>query len=394
MLTFEKFTGINNVLPSERMGESELMQATNVDIGLTGEIRRRSGYSAIVDTCHKNLHQGRGFLLATRDGGELAAVDGITGAVVASLHPALGVARVSYCDLPDGRTAFSNGALCGITDGLTATEWGVPTPDSVGALTPVTGQLDSGDYQYRITYVRLSDGLEGAPAFAPPTAVPDGGVLLTGLPQRAGFKINVYLTGSNGDAAMLAGATFGSSFSYLGKNDALMLPCRTEFLSPAPAGQALAFYRGRVLVAQGNVLWASLPNQWEHFDLRRDFKQFSAPITFVQPVDDGVYVGTEHEVAFLGGGEFDKLVYQQALGLGAVRGSSVAVRGELVSLGKNNGSGSAMLCIAGRDIMAGFNGGVLVSLTQGRYAVGAGVTEVAATFRVVDGVPQYLAVVQ
>ena len=114
----------------------------------------------------------------------------------------------------------------------------------------------------------------------------------------------------------------------------------------------------------------------------------------MQPVDDGVYVGTEHEVAFLGGGEFDKLVYQQALGQGAVRGSSVAVRGELVRLEKNNGSGSAMLCIAGREIMAGFNGGALVSLTQGRFAVGADVTEVAATFRVTNGVPQYLAALQ
>ena len=38
MLTFAEFTGINNLLPEHRMGGADLVQATDVDIGLTGEI--------------------------------------------------------------------------------------------------------------------------------------------------------------------------------------------------------------------------------------------------------------------------------------------------------------------------------------------------------------------
>ena len=390
MLTFKRFSGINNVLAAHRLPDDALTVATDVDIGLTGELTRRAGYAEALDTCHKNLHQARGFLLATVDGGDLVSIR--PAGTRTMLSPSLGPDRVWYCDLPDGRTTFSNGLINGITDGATATTWGVPVPDSLGALTAVAGVLHPGDYQYQLTYVRLSDGLESGPIYSNPTPVPDGGVLLQGLPMLDGHKINVYLTSHNGEQAYLAGSTFTSSFSYLGKNDALVLPCRTDNLRPAPAGTVTAFWRGRVLVAVGPVLYASKTNAWESFDFRRDFKQFSAPITLIQSVDGGVFVGTEQELAFLAGAEFDKLAYVRVLEGPTVLGSGVAVRGELVQRGQGTGQGAAMVCIAGRGIVAGFSDGGIVRMTEGRYATD--VTEVVATFRMVGGAPQYLAVPQ
>ena len=116
MLTFESFTGINNVLPGHRRSSGELASALNVDIGLTGEIARRGGYSEASALCHKNLHQSTGYMLATV-GGALTAIwpNGDRHVV----HPALGFSRVRYCNLPDGRTLFSNGLIHGMTDGLT-----------------------------------------------------------------------------------------------------------------------------------------------------------------------------------------------------------------------------------------------------------------------------------
>ena len=392
MLTFKNFLGINNVVPTERLmhdpesAASELVEATNVDIGLTGEVRRRSGYAERVDTCHKNIHQAKGFMLATVDGGDLISMDS-SGANRITLYPSLGVSRVWYCNLPDGRTTFSNGLICGVTDGSAATTWGVPIPASVGSLTAVAGDLFPGDYQYQITYVRLSDGLEGGAAYSIPHAVPNGGITLTGLPTLDGHKINVYLTSHDGDHAFLAGSTTGSTFSFTGANDTLILPCRTDYLYPAPAGTVQAFYGSRMLAAVDSVLYASRPNGWELFDIRRDFKQFGAPITLIQPVDDGVYVGTENELAFLAGTEFDKLTYRKVAGP-VVLGSGVEVDGSLVK----GGSGTAMLCIADGVICAGFNGGNLVRMTEGRYQTDA--TEVAATFRMIDRIPQYIAVPQ
>ena len=397
MLTFASFSGINNVQPSERLtpapktGVTPLAAAVDVDLGMTGELSRRAGYTEALATCHKNLHHADGFMLATVDGGDLMAMDSAGGARVL-LYPSLGPGRVWYCNLPDGRTTFSNGLINGITDGVGATTWGVPVPQSLGALTPVAGNLFPGDYRWQLTYVRLSDGLEGGPIDSLPVAVPGGGVLLTGLPALEGHKINVYLTSHNGEGGFLAGSTPGSSFSYLGKNDALVLPCRTANLLPAPKGTVTAFWRGRVLVAVGPVLYASKTNGWEAFDFHRDFKQFTAPITLVQPVDGGVFVGTEKELAFLAGVEFDKLTYTQVINGPAVLGSGVAVRGELVQRGQGLGQGAAMICIAGRGLVAGFSDGGISRMTEGRYATD--VTEVAATFRMVGGSPQYLAVPQ
>lgn len=385
MLKFDNFAGINNVATAHRLTPQELAGALNVDIGLAGEITRRAGYTEASALCHKNLWQADGFMLATTNS-DLVKTDG---GVQTVLYPSIGVDRMWYCNLPNGKTAFSNGLINGLTDGtlIGTTTWGVPTPGAIGALTEVDGDLYPGDYRYQITYVRTLDGLEGAPEFSEPMALTQGGVVLTGLPTLAGHKINVYLTSLNGGAAYLAGTTTTGVFSFTGRNDQLVLPCRTESLEPAPKGTAMAFWRGRTLVAKDNVLYASKAAMWEHFDLRRDFKQFSGPITMVQPVDDGVYVGTDKELAFLQGTSFDELVYSRKVDGAVVLGSGVMAPGDDLREGAH---GQAMICIAAGQIVAGFASGRVLDLSAARYKTT--VSEVAATFRKVGEIPQYVAV--
>lgn len=388
MLTFQKFMGINNVLPEARLKAAELRTALNVDVGLDAEIRRRQGYARVSDKCHKNLWQGAGFMLATYNGDLVKTVDG----ALTTLYPALGNERVWYVNLPDGRTAFTNGLISGITDGSTTTGWGVPLPSGTGALTDVAGQLSPGDYQYALTYKRLSDGLEGGAVYTNPVTVAQGGILLTGLPVLAGYAINVYINGRFGDSPMYAGTTLGAGFSFLGTNSQLVMPLRTDFLFPMPVGTVCAFWRGRSLVAEGGLLWASRSQQWELCDKRRDYKQFSGDITLIQPVDGGLFVGTTKELAFLSGTEFDKLVYTRVVDGAVVLGSGVEVRGELLKRQDRTGDGRAMVCVADGIVVAGFSDGGVFRLTEGRYRTN--VTEVAATFRVRDGIPQYIAIPQ
>ena len=391
-MKFAKFQGINNVQPSERLSDKELAQATNVDVGLSGEILRRRGYTTLDATTPVEWMHERSNCTLVVSNGALAAIslDGLTKTALLT-DAGLSGRRMWFVDLPDGRTAFANGLLTGITDGVTVTGWGVPIPTSVGAVTPVAGQLNPGGYQWQVTYVRLSDGLESGAAFSTtPINLPNGGILVTGLPVLAGHRINVYLTGSNGDKAFYAGTTFTAAFSYLGKNDALTLPCHTENLGPAPRGTICASWRGRVLLAEGSVLHASRPHQTELFDLRRDYKQFTAPITLVQPVDDGIWVGTEKELAFLAGTEFDKLVFTPYDTGPVVLGSGAAAPGELLAQGERQGRGAAMICIAGGHITIGFGGGLLEVPSLGRYRTS--IAEAVAAFRVHEGTPQYVAV--
>lgn len=386
MLTFDGFTGINNVLPERRMKGSDLLVGTNVDIGLTGEIARRGGYAEVSDECHKNLHQGAGFLLATC-GAALTAIhpDGTRHVI----HPALGPDRVWYCNLPDGRTTYSNGMIHGVTDGVMGQDRSVPAPAGLGAPDFAFGALHPGQYRYHLTHVRLSDRLEGPAISSAPVPVEQGGLRLDGLPELDGHAINVYLSGQDGEGAYLAGVANGNSFEFVGSNAQLVLPCRTLGAQAFPVGTITAFWRGRVLVAQGDVLWASRPVA-PHLADWRDFKPLGAAITAIQPVDDGIYVGTTQDLIFLGGTTWDGLAFTPTRRGPVVPGSGVAAPGDRLKLGDGAGAGTAMVCIAGGEIVAGFNGGQTTSLTANRYRTQ--VAEVAATFREVGGIPQYVAV--
>jgi hypothetical protein len=395
MLTFNGFTGINNVVPSERLlpdqktGLSALVEAMNVDIGLDNEVSRRKGYSILSDVCHKNVWQGFGFMLATVNSDLVSIIDGNETVI----YPSLGVSRVWYVNLPDGRTAFSNGLINGITDGTTTTKWGVPLPAGVGSPTAISGALKAGRYRWQVTHVRTVDGLEGGATYGGTiTLDADAGIAWTGLPVLADHSLNMYLSSHNDDVAYLAGNTTGSTFTFAAANDRLTLPCKTNDCYPAPAGILLSFYRGRALCATGNLLLASRNQQWELFEIAKDFKAFSGDVTAILPVDDGMHIGTSKELCFLQGQKFDELVYSQSTDQGVVLGSGVTLHGEQIKVGNGLGSDSAMLCICDGQIVAGFNQGVITRLTEGRYQTDA--TEVAATFRVQNGIPQYLAIAQ
>lgn len=388
MLKFEVFSGINNVLPEVRMGSGDLVQALDVDIGLTGEVSRRSGFTGVSALCHKNLWQADGFMLATC-GSVLTAIrpDGTRNAI----HPALGAGRVWYCNLPDGRATFSNGLIHGVTDGLTGLERSVPAPAGLGATSAAFGGLSPGQYRYHLTHVRLADRLEGPAVSSAAVEITNGGLRIDGLHQLDGHATNVYLSGKDGEGAYLAGSTEATAFEFTGHNHELVLPCRTLGAQPFPVGTYTAFWRGRVLVAQGDVLWASRP-QAPHLADWRDFRPMGATITAIQPVDDGVYVGTAEDLVFLGGTAFDQLAYTPTRRGPVVPGSGVSAPGQRLKLGDGHGAGAAMLCIAGGEIVAGFSGGQTASLTHNRYKSDA--HEVCAAFREINGVPQYVAVPQ
>lgn len=385
MPTFKNFTGINNVLQTERLGTKELRVASNVDIGMDNEVVRAKGYAVATAAHHKNLFNADGFLLATKSNGDL--VNANTAAV---LYASLGATpRVWYCNLPDGRTTFSNGLIAGIVTAAAATPWGVPIPATLGTAVDAVGDLHPGRYQYLLTYVRTSDGLEGGAAFSEPVEITTGGLAFMGLPALAGYTINVYITHANGTAGYYAGNTATSLFSFTGGPEDLVTPCDTEHCGPPPAGTLTAYYNGRVYVAEGNVLYASKHMRWELFDPEKDLKQFPSNITLLQPVDNGIWVGTTTELGFISGDTLDTMKYATVIESGAVLGSGVAVDGKYVRTGEGAGQGSAMVCICDRQLVAGFNSGEALRMSAGRYETA--VTEVSAMFRVRDGIPQYIA---
>jgi hypothetical protein len=388
MRTLKAYAGINNVAEARELTDKDLTVASNVDLDAAGRPKRRDGFAQNSALQHANVWRADGFDVATR--GPAGDLVNLTADTV--LVAGLGHARVHYWNLPDGGTLYSNGTAQGILTASGAAPWGVPIPATVGTALGIAGQLHAGRYQWSLTHVRTTDGAESGPLHDAAAAIDitTGGILLSGLPVLAGYRTNVYLTSHNGEERFLAGSTTVDSFMFTGKNSALQQRLLTDTLQPPPVGKHLAFWRGRALVAVGSALHASRPNSWELFDLRRDFKNFAKPITLVQPVQGGIWLGTENELSFLAGEKWDSLVRQVKVTGGVVPGSGVRVPGRYLP---DAPDGDGIVCIADGWLMAGTAAGALIPLTVGRYRTAA--AEVSATFRLNgDDLPQYVAIEQ
>ena len=385
MLKFESFKGINNLAGASELTPADLRTAANVDVTNSGRLQRREGYTVLDACCHGNLFETDDFVLATDGRHALVAIwpDGQR----VTVHPSMGVGRIWYVQLPDGRVAFSNGLQCGMTDGRTGSEWGARKPESVGVAVTTQGSLAPGKYRWAITHVRRSDGLESGGMTSDVQEVAHGGLALMGLPEREGFDTQVYLTQPGGEQFYLVGKAVDGQLR-IASHDGLG-QARTLDLDAPPAGVLLAQWNGRALMAVGSMLLASLPTMTEQFDLTRDFRQFDADITLVQPVGDGIFVGTTKALHFLGGETLDALRMSTPMQGAVVLGSGVAVDGRHIRVGDGNASGECMVCITDGLMVAGMSSGQAVPLSDGRYATKA--QEVRAAFRVQGRMPQYMA---
>lgn len=384
MLKFESFKGINNQARGTELTPADLGTATNVDVSNAGRLQRRQGYTVQDACCHANLFEAPGYLLATDAHHALVAIwpDGQR----ATVHPSMGVGRIWYARLPDGRVAFSNGLQCGITDGRTGSEWGARKPDSVGVAVAAQGSLAPGKYRWAVTHVRRADGLESGGVTSDVQEVAHGGLALMGLPEREGFDTQVYLTQPGGEQFFRIGRAAGGQLRITAP--AGLGPARTLDLDAPPAGILLAEWNGRALVAVGSMLLASLPTMPEQFDLTRDYRQFGAAITLVQPVGNGIFVGTTEALHFLSGETWDTLRMSTPMTGPVALGSGVAVDGRFVRLGEGNAEGECMLALVDGVITAGLPSGQAVPLSEGRYRTEA--QEVSAAFRLQGRMPQYM----
>lgn len=375
-MKIERFVGINNVADRTRLKPGELTAAVNVDIGSRGNLLSRRGRTTLrAGAAHSVFHAPFGVLAVVDNDLLLLNTSGVEQRTV---YETLGYTRVWYTLLPDGRVAFSNGLIQGLTSATTTTEWGVPVPVDAGTGIP-------GDTAYAVSYVRLSDKLEGAPIYGDRI---DTTQAIIGLPVRDGHSINVYFA-PYGDEMYLAGNTTADSFTHTGA------PLGTQLtghgLDVPPKGTLLHAWNSRVLLADGRTIWATRPLQPELCDLTQDFLQMPAEVTMLYGNGDGLFVGTTDGMYFLAGQVLSELKSQPVASGYVVKGSSVEIPlSYLNEKARPSGLLQGALCIIEGSVHLAFGGGQVVGLTT-NYFKAAGVTEVHATFRIRDGVGQYLA---
>ncbi len=99
-----------------------------------------------------------------------------------------------------------------------------------------------------------------------------------------------------------------------------------EFYGP-PVGHLLEIYNGFMLVAQGDVVWYSLPFNYSLFYYGGDYIPFSSRIRMLRSVKDGIYVSTEEEILYLKGDNPKEFSLIKMTDYPAVEGTDIVIDG-------------------------------------------------------------------
>lgn len=171
-------------------------------------------------------------------------------------------------------------------------------------------------------------------------------------------------------------------------------PVRGKILGKPPMATALAYWNGRIYMANKRTVWATELYLYHHVDKTKNYLQFEDPVTLLAAVTDGFYVGTESAVYFMSG-SFKEMKRVPVMSVGALPRSAVVVPAELVKpqlqQDQNTPAKNAVMFMTTTGLCAGFDSGLIYNLTQADVLFPDAVS-VAPLFRRQDGVNQYIGV--
>ncbi len=314
--------------PDYAMPEGSVRDATNLDVTNEGVLRTRQGFAATPEVpgvrCH-SMFAASGIRLHA-DGSSLKRTVGAAVSVVASVQASQ---PICYAALPDGSIAWSDGTRTGRVTKTASGPLALQAPGAPVLSAVIGGRLTAGTYQVAITWV-AADGSESPPSLPVAISLADGfGFVASSIPAAAptgAVAWRLYCSHVNesvlfeAESAAVGGTSLRVDAPPTGR------ALESLFEANMPAGQAMAFAAGRLLVARGNVLYWSEPHRYGVTRPASSFIQFATPVSMIAPTQDGVYVGTldakgSGEVVFLAGFDFGNQSYRPVTPYGAYPGT-------------------------------------------------------------------------
>lgn len=405
-VVFTKFAGKRNDISPENFAPSDLEEGLNVDIdSVMGGLSTRDGQTLRNAGAYHSLWSKDDVCLIASGtqlknvrtlGAGSYALDVLRSDLTAG-------ARLSYW-MVNGQVYYCNGHETGVVKRGANRTFGLAQPTGQPVAAPIGGGLPAGRYQYAVTYLR-DDGQESGTGLAGtidlgnpltpagPSAFASG-IGFSMIPVSADPTViakAIYITPTNGEVlyrAMVISAA-ATTAQYRNAGYDLRLPLNTQFGRPVPVGHMVAWYRGRMLMAQGSVIWYSLPYRYEMFMLRKAFLPFEADINLLAPVEDGVFVGAD-KTYFLQGLAPETFQSRVVAGYPAIPGTLAYEQGDYLGDGV---AGRAAYWASPRGHCVGTNGGSFKNITESRFSYPIG-QRGAGIVRQVRGNNQYLAVLE
>jgi hypothetical protein len=395
---FAAFGGIRNTLAGERLGlavkqaggidqRMDLVDAVNIDLDDSGRAARRAGQTTRVAGAAHSLWAEDGLCFFVQDGQLKQLHPDFT---TTGLRGGMGGNTVHYIAV-NGRVYWTDGVQTGAIVAGQAQSWGMPAALYQPQAHLVAGALVAGTYLYAMTYLR-DDGQESGTGTAERIDVPDGGGLQFAWPAPTDphvAEVALYVSTPNGETLYQALVADAAADSATFTGGSLALPLNSQWCDAPPAGQALAYHRGRIYIAQGAFLYATTALGYSYVDLRDYLAVDDSPIGFVLGVEHGLYVGTERATYFLKGDNLAEMTLTCVVDGFGVAGSALLVDG-FAATGDAKLAGSQCAMFAtGLGICLGTPSGDVVNLTFDRYR--SNMARIgSAVLKVSDTTSQYL----
>lgn len=180
--------------------------------------------------------------------------------------------------------------------------------------------------------------------------------------------VNIYATNIGGTDMQLAGTVSSSATSYKIEADhALGMAAQFAHLSPMPTGKHLCYWRGRLITATANVIRFSEPLAYHLHDERHGFIQTSQRVTFIQPVENGLWVGQSDHVIFIQGTQPDDMTISIKSAQTPVPNSAIQIPSNDIGEASEGGS-LVTVWLASNGYVTGSSAGQIIEYQAGRIS--------------------------
>lgn len=270
--------GVDNLAPADRVPETFVRAAVNVDPTPGGALHLRTGYEMALSCSSARGVLALGHKLLVADGAVLVEFDTRTGAS-RTLRSIAGAGQFIGDVFNDKLYLFTaNEAL--VYDGDTVQTWGVP--DVLRQPLPTVGDggaLPAGVYKVAVTFSN-ADGIEGgtdAPIVI--TAQNDGSALTVTVPTPPdGGIVNLYASPTNAATLYLQSSYAVSTTVTLNTVRSDTRTLSTAYMQAPMVGTVVRAHGAQIAVADGSTVWVTVPMQPHLIDRRRGFFQYPAEV--------------------------------------------------------------------------------------------------------------------
>ena len=392
--SIDGFKGLDNKLQPERTSQEYLKEVVNFDIDGAGGLLKRKGYTPVYSgtNVHSVFSQGSDTYFV--DDGTLKYMfpNYTTVNMRTDCHD-----RIDYVGV-NGDIYFTSQSATGVIASRSVRSFGLAIPTSTGILSEgATGRLSPGRYQFVYSYVD-DDGRESGTSLSSYIDVVNSkaSITVTNINPSSDSSVSairLYISTVNGmELYHLTDVAANTTGYVIGDVSQLSNPLENFGIQPAPTGDLITHYNGRVYIADGNIVYASEPFSYDWFRLHKDFMQFDSRVVMLMPVQTGLYVGTETGVFYLNGSDISAFKMDQKEVCSPVMFSNVLIPSGYIRI-DNTPAGPKWLFTSDEGIYVCMNQGLMFNVTAEHVLFPKGL-EGAAAFVQQNGVNKYVSLIK